>query len=139
MRAKITILGNEDNEYYYVECREDCRDETDRSAYDAFVESGETITMGKVIVSELGSETKRMKLYSKDFVLPEWVKEFLPLVGGYDEDYIVDMMSRDAETILINAPVALIQMGISAQLDLLELLHSRGQLVEKANRKKRKQ
>jgi len=51
MKAKITILGREDDEIYYVKCREDCRDDIDRSAYDEFVKSGETITMGKVIVS----------------------------------------------------------------------------------------
>jgi hypothetical protein len=53
MKAKITILGREDDEIYYVKCREDCRDDTDKSAYDEFVKSGgETITMGKVIVSK---------------------------------------------------------------------------------------
>lgn len=52
MKAKITNLGDENNKTYYVECREDCRDDTDKSAYDEFVKSGQTITMGKVIVSK---------------------------------------------------------------------------------------
>jgi len=54
MKAKITHLGDENSETYSycVECREDCRDDTDKSAYDEFVKSGQTITMGKVIVSK---------------------------------------------------------------------------------------
>ena len=35
---------------YIVTCREECRDNTDRSAYDMAVMLGQTITMGTVIV-----------------------------------------------------------------------------------------
>jgi hypothetical protein len=39
-----------DRSSYTVTCREECRDDTDRSAYDMAVMLGQTITMGSVIV-----------------------------------------------------------------------------------------
>lgn len=52
MKAKITYIGDTENKFYFVECREDCRDETDKSAYDEFVKIRQTIAIGHVIVSK---------------------------------------------------------------------------------------
>jgi len=48
-----TTTGNRtemDRSSYTVTCREECRDSTDRSAYDMAVMLGQTITMGQVVV-----------------------------------------------------------------------------------------
>ena len=56
MRAKIHHTW--DSSYtYVVHCREDCKDEVDRSAYDEYVKSGRMITMGKVICEPYPPET----------------------------------------------------------------------------------
>lgn len=52
MKAKITYMWGE-WPTYLVMCREDCRDEVDRSAYDELVRSGRlTLQMGKVCVEK---------------------------------------------------------------------------------------
>ncbi len=54
MKAIITILApvnsGEENTSYNVNSREDCRDDTDRSAYDAAMFQGESVSMGCVVV-----------------------------------------------------------------------------------------
>lgn len=52
MKAKITYMWGA-WPTYSVERREDCKDEVDRSAYDAFVRSGgRVVQMGKVCVNK---------------------------------------------------------------------------------------
>ena len=53
MKAKITYMWDA-WPTYYAECREDCKDAVDRSAYDEFVRSsGRVVQMGKVCVEKL--------------------------------------------------------------------------------------
>lgn len=50
MRAKITYMWGKWH-CYFVSAREECKDDTDRSAYDEFVRSGgQVVQMGKVCV-----------------------------------------------------------------------------------------
>lgn len=59
MRVLINDLGTDDKPYW-ASCPQDCKDNTDRSAYMSAVEFDEIITMGKVIAcpeSALGRTT----------------------------------------------------------------------------------
>lgn len=48
MRVLINDLGNDDKPYW-ASSSQDCKDATDRSAYESAIELGEVITMGKVV------------------------------------------------------------------------------------------
>jgi len=52
MKARITyMVGNWTS--YIVSSREECRDNTDASAYDELVRDGRTVQMGKVCVERI--------------------------------------------------------------------------------------
>lgn len=51
----IHDIGGEQATSYIAYSRADCKDDTDRSAYDACCEHGEVITMGMVIAEPVSS------------------------------------------------------------------------------------
>ena len=55
MNVRITLLAavnsNQSNRTYTASRREDCRDSTDRSAYDMVVITGRTVKCGAVVAS----------------------------------------------------------------------------------------
>lgn len=51
MKAKITHMWG-DWPVYYVNSRDEVRDDADRCAYDAFVIVGQTIQQGKILVEK---------------------------------------------------------------------------------------
>lgn len=63
----------------------------------------------------------------KTFEIPDWMEPFLDVLGGRSE--VERLMSGHREAHQINGPLALMQQGMEAQIDLMHALHKHGMLL----------
>lgn len=62
------------------------------------------------------------------FVIPEWMEPYEAILGGRDE--VLRLMSGEREDVQINGPLALMQNGMSAQVDMMHRLYKSGMLMD---------
>ena len=62
------------------------------------------------------------------WTMPEWMKSLEQYFNNTGGNTVEDLMTRKPVSIRVNAPLALVQMAVEAQVGLLERLHKEGLL-----------